>query len=457
MLELHEPPIKPIYLQDKPNATIHLGTTPMEFTVDGVAYTQTARVEMRFVPRDRLLFFLRPRSRTWRTTELALRLMQDHGSHAVLPRYGGPHFDVMCLHVKGNEIMLTPTCSGITVTPPTADIVRAVFHILNFPAFHGPGDYHLVTGNAPHEKHAMCGRVLLQADGWRIVIAATDKTKQLDGALKKQGGYVITHMGSIEREDGAEFSNDQLEKILESVRHLLSFALGRWVGVALPIGFNSQNETVFEQWGTPLVACDQWGGALSWFDAPHAEMLSQVFPGFYAGWCDPLWGKALRSVLYWYVAANEQQGGIRPDEGLILAQTALETLAWTYCVADRKILSKKDFEPEGLPAAERIRLCAGHLWIPIPIPAHMSALLSQKKYKLKDAADAVTWVRNKLVHPQKAVVLGLQQYLDAWTLAMWLIEMLLLRLCGHDGDYADRRVRPHVPGQVDRVPWASGR
>jgi hypothetical protein len=123
--------------------------------------------------------------------------------------------------------------------------------------------------------------VILKADGWAVTIAATAQTDSSIKALRKTGGFIITHVGHIAREDGACFSSDQLNDILICLHYFLSFALGRWAGVALPVGFDSSGARVFEEWGFRMESDGYWNGSNSWFDEHHSELLSEVFPAFW--------------------------------------------------------------------------------------------------------------------------------------------------------------------------------
>lgn len=105
-------------------------------------------------------------------------------------------------------------------------------------------------------------------------------------------------MGKIEREHGASFSSAELDDLLSCLHYFLSFALGRWAGLALPIGFDENGNRVFEQWGLRRTASGPWNGSCSWFDARHAELLAQVFPGFMALWRDESWRLLLTQAIY---------------------------------------------------------------------------------------------------------------------------------------------------------------
>ncbi len=70
--------------------------------------------------------------------------------------------------------------------------------------------------------------------------------------------------------------------------------------------------------------------------------------------------------------------------------------------------------------------------------------------------DALTDLRNGLVHPDKKNEPPEGAYYDAWRLSLWYIDMILLRLCGHCGDYGNRFKRRWV-GQVEKVPWTASK
>ncbi len=365
--------------------------------------------------------------------------------------------DVFCSAIGGGYggIVFTPTRSAITVTRPSDAISVAKFHLFNFPDFFGPESYVLRTGEPPLEGFRGCGRAVLKADGWVITIAATDRTRDLEEALKGQGGYAITHMGQVVREDGTKFSSEDLDDLLACLHYFLSFALGRWVGLALPVGFNTEGNRVFEQWGLPRTAGGPWNGSCSWFDEHHGELLSLVFPGFLARWKSPLWHQPLTHAIYWYCGACDRGVGIGVDAGLILAQTALELLAWTHCVRDRKMAPPKKFERGGLDAAAKLRLLAGSLGIPVEIPANLSALREGARRKPADGMDAITGIRNSLVHPNaQPPPTGGMHYYEANNLSLWYIDLVLLRLCEHNGMYANRLVPNRFVGAVELVPWA---
>jgi hypothetical protein len=445
--------IDPIYLQRHPNETIDLGNVAVQYNCNGQAYNDTAHAEMRFLPKHDLTFFVPFEGKP---AEFALQLFSANGHDGKLTlTTTNLTFEVNCL-AAGNDcggIVFSPRRSGLAVMLPFNAISTATFHLFNFPDFHGPDNYVLLSGEPPLQGSRSCGRAVLNADGWTISIAATDQTHRLVKELKEHGGYVITHMGQIVRDNGDSFTSEHLENVQTCLHYFLSYALGRWAGPALPIGFDVDGNRVFEYWGLGVTARNAWNSSYSCFDVHHAEFLSQLFPGFMSLWNKPLWRTPLCHALYWYLGACEPSTGIGVDTCLILAQTALEGLAWTYCVLDRKMVLPDAFKQRGLTASNKLRLLASSLGIPLEIPAGLTALHAKVQPGWKDSMDAITGIRNSLVHSDAKTQLPLNSYYDAWRLALWYLDLVLMRLCGHQGKYANRLSRQWV-GEIEAVPWA---
>jgi hypothetical protein len=446
---LDRPLVEPIYTQASPNQSVELGPCAVELEHKGKTYQDTARVTMQFAPNPRLLFVIPTEGKN---PFFGIALAQEWNGKLKLTTRGIT-LDVLYVGNKGKHgegLAFIPKRSPVRVTTISENIHSAVFHLFNCPAFYGPQDY-ILEGPEISQR---CGLVVLQSQGWKITITATDHTEDLSNKLNSEGGYVITHMGRAEREDMSPFTSEQLDGILRTLHFFLSFALGCWAGVALPIGFDKTGNRVFEKWGLPIVASGRWRGAFSWFDELHAELLPQVFSGFMDLWNSEVWRSPLMETLYWYLAANERGTGITVDMKVILAQAALELLAWNYCVQHRKMVSAKAFEPRGLSAADKLRLLLSALDIPRDIPASLSALHARRGCKWKDAADAITGVRNAVMHPSVKKSIPQEAYRQAWTLGMWHLDMVLLRLCGHTGNYVNRLKLPRGEGQVEPLPWA---
>lgn len=442
--------INPIYTQTEPNQPIKLGRVPIQFDHEGVIYQDSAIITMRFQPEDRLEFFCGLEEKPPFLGHM-LMIATDHNPRLTLTDIGITIDGVWTASGGKNDgILFRPEQSSVIVTHPSDSICAATFHLVNFPEFLGCDDYFIVTGEAPLQSFQRCGRAVLKTDGWVITIAAMERTTSLSKLLKSQGGYAITYVGQVTREDGAAFSDKQLEDVLLCLHYFLSFSLGCWISIVLPVGFDAEGNKVYERWGMARSATGPWNGSYSWFDPHHGELLSQVFPGFASLWKKEAWRNMLPRTLYWYLGACDRGVGIGVDTGLILAQSALELLAWTHLVLDQKIISRTQFKNRAFSAAKGLRQLMSSLNISQEIPQSLSLL---QKNSWSDGPEAITKLRNSLTHPEALMNLPRNSYYEGWKLSLWYIDMILLRLCGHNGKYANRLI-PHWVGTVESVPWS---
>ncbi|MEU3077345.1 hypothetical protein [Streptomyces laurentii] len=66
--------------------------------------------------------------------------------------------------------------------------------------------------------------------------------------------YAMTHVMEIRRLNGTAFTDAEVTRVLSAMHVGLSFALGRWVAPALPVGQNDHEQMVWGQCGPML--CD---------------------------------------------------------------------------------------------------------------------------------------------------------------------------------------------------------
>ena len=129
-------------------------------------------------------------------------------------------------------------------------------------------------------------------------------------------------------------------------------------------------------------------------------------------------------------------------------QAALERLAHTFYRAQNK---KKE------PVAQWLESALVKWGIPVGLPPNCKSLAAYmntvtKGHDARRAILALTKLRNNAVHPKKAFVPD-GAYYQAWELARWLIELIVLSVIGYQGNYANRLAR-EFEGQVEVVPWA---
>jgi hypothetical protein len=260
---------------------------------------------------------------------------------------------------SGTHLTLRPNPNRIELFREGANKLRTViFHVLNFYDFQeGKNDLILRTDASIRSV----GCIVLEGRGWRVTIQAIPETKTFIDTLNSDGGYAITHVGKLERVRGGYFKAQDAFSTLETLRLFLSFARGSFISCSLAVGFNDDSGIKWEKWGSDIVYT--WRHYPGWFSGRPATLLEQLYPGFAAQLANPLWKGPLRAVLYWYLRANNTSEGAGVDGGIILAQAALEKLAWVYLVEDIPAVSTKSFESWN--TTKKIAELLRHMGIPL--------------------------------------------------------------------------------------------
>jgi hypothetical protein len=322
-----------------------------------------------------------------------------------------------------------------------------VFHLMNFHDFFGPERVLL----SPDDRFPNGNRVKFSADGWSITIDSTASTESNLKELSKIGGFAITHVGTMERDDRKPFTIEEAQRMIEGLRYFLSFNRGLWVSPVLLVGYDADGKEVWEEFGVRRVSA--WKYVRSCFDPHHTGMLAALFLGFNNRMKDPLWSEDMLHAVYWYLESNAHVGGT--DGSLMLGQVGLELLSWNYLVEDKENLTPNGFNK--LDASDQFRLLISLCGIPLDVPAALTHLDRFAKAENFDGPGAITDIRNKIVHPGKRSKKprpATMEIYEARELALWYIELVLLHLFQYRDIYASRVSGARWAGEVGRVPWA---
>lgn len=342
---------------------------------------------------------------------------------------------------------LVPNPQRMRRGQPNELIKRLVFHVANFPNFLGgessSADFIYCTAAGGMKR---LGNVILADPPWSIQLQAMVGTAKTIERLNSGGGYGITHVAELTRSDGSTFAADEAEDVLHKLYLFVSFARGAWAPVVLNAGFDTADNRVYENWGVQIGT--PWESCRGWFDRNRGQALGAVYPGFCALLRDPMIGQAVSRTLYWYLRSNRGGDGPGIDSGIILSQAALELLASAY------LESQKIKMPSRSRAADQLREALRQLGIPVAIPDALAGLKEgQRQSCWQDAPEAITRIRNELVHPKRKLPIKMGAVVpNAWSLAQWYIELLILRLSGYSGQYSNRLEASWV-GEVEDVPW----
>ncbi len=250
-----------------------------------------------------------------------------------------------------------------------------------------------------------------------------------------------THTLQLRMAKDQPFSGEQATDILDAVAHFLTFVQGGRCWPVCPIGVDASGDTVWSLWSSPSYFEPNPPG---WYGGDGQTPIADLFRTFMDKWSDEQWRKTLTEVVWWHESAARASRGI--DIGIVLAQIAVELLAYRHCVDDRRSFSRRQFKP--LSAADKYRHLLRSLHIPVAIPATARALLAARTTGWSDGPEAVTSIRNDLVHKGRELGLSVDAHYEAWSLAVHYLELTLLAMLDYKGDYRNR-----IDGTMEPVPW----
>jgi len=430
--------LQPCYDFPKPNESILLARTKASITAKGTVHEVDAEVRLELLPDARI---------------------QIHGS---LPKSLGlfdlnnlqnltiavkdiPGFCVrMNILPHGVKFIWYPKLEPIIgLGDHRTKIASIFFHLFNYKQIYGTRQSTEKIENTSY----MIPHVDLKASGWNVELKSLQTNRETYEKLQETGGYGLTHVGCLRKEDGSSFDGKTAEKMLTVLRFFFSFSKGMWCNPCLAVGFDDKEKRVWEAWSSPQ---GHWAKPSSWFDPHHCDQLVSLFPGFLAKWENESWQEALLEVIYWYLSSNCSTlgRGIGIDAGIILTQAAIERLSFEYAVRYKRLIEAEGFK--NLRASDKFRLLFSSLDIPIDIPVSLPEL---KQFNWLDAPHAITEIRNSLVHPEnKRRGQFDNAFFPVWNLSQWYLELALLKICNYSGTYGSRLMQRYV-GQVETVPW----
>src|SRR5882724_1320628 len=353
-------------------------------------------------------------------------------------------------------VFLTSVQPG-TTTSSVRGIVNSVFAVgkdsfeslrfclVNFPDYIGaPVCYE------PESLGVFAGRLNLRAELGDCRLDEVPETTPLIKTARRDAGFAISHVGQW-RPASETITAQQAESLIRMLHVWFGFLRGAWAGPVFPQGL-ARSTVAWRQFAAWRIG--QSPSSPTWFPQRTPLDLSSAFRGFADRWNDPTWQDALTSAVSWLVEANSPNAV--SETRIVLAQIALELLAWVYAVETRPLHSRTDFNR--LSAAGRIRILLQQLRIPSSVPDYLSDVTSLDDSDAFDGPGLITGVRNALVHATDrkrkliAKLDGRQRY-QCGQVALHYLELALLALFGHDGYYARRGWEGWKGEDEVPVPW----
>ena len=328
------------------------------------------------------------------------------------------------------------------------DLKYVQFYLTNFEKFNGC-------------KIAVCDsgrrvgyRATFTNECWEVIIDSFQETENHLKLLKDQGGYAITHVGRVAKLNGENFTAEEVLDFLEILSDFLSFVRGIRISPLLLAGYDASDKPVWKVWASSNSA-PWWQPADNWASGLRAEMIAEVFLGFYC-WRQS-WGEEARLAIYWYLMTEPTKA----ESSIVLAQSALELLAWVHLVEKKEVFTAKKFE--SYSASKKINCFLENLKIPKSIDLRLNALAQysnqfDEKFR-NNGAYALQEVRNDMAHlspsnRQRLFNTPSSVIIEAAKLIRWYLELSFLSLSNYQGFYCNCLSQHISWGSRELVPWS---
>lgn len=292
-------------------------------------------------------------------------------------------------------------------------------------------------------------RWTLKADEWDVVIDLVEPSGKVMDSLKLNGGFGITHIGRVSRNNHAHTTAEDYNQISRVLRYYLGFCRGFWVGPMLPFVENL-NKKLFYYSSYRLTP---WQSVGSWFPRQKPLEAGKSFKQFVRLFQDSDWTDALVYSIEWYIDANTAD---TLESSIVKMQFGLEVLAWMMLVR-KGAKSKSQYEADS--ATQNLQELHIEMNIPVDVPSSLRAL-EQYATSLDPPSGvrAITKIRNYIAHPtssniEKLSSVGSSTMFEAKQLGLHYLELCLLHVIGYSGVYSDRTKSSRHEGEYDAVPW----
>lgn len=342
---------------------------------------------------------------------------------------------------------------GTTLGSETAPLMRVLVHWMNLPAVRSP----IVLRQGVGEGwERWTGRWRAVVGDWSLTWDQRPDHQQVWKVIGEDQSIAMTHVMEVRRVDGQEFTAADFQPFQKALHFGVSFALGRWVAPALPVGFNAQDQRVWEEWAPWL--CDTGrNSSLAWWFYLRADDLQDLLNQAHAAFADPNRADTIRMLMAMAVQSN-QAGFV--EQRIMTSFSGLELLSW---VVLKLAQGMSNSEYESLRAGGRLRQLLDQANMPTAIDPMLQPALAEFAADESgtdqplDGPAAVARVRNRLVHPkapQDDIYQRKGLITDTWLLTRHYLNQLILHWIGYTGSYQTFLGQCGWVGDVEPVPWA---
>ena len=435
-----ESPLTPVYPFNKPGDAIDLYAGPI-----GGLYPTVSDGNIQLVP------YPAPQLR-WQLD------VPKQGGHWGIGQLG-TEFDLEAAGMTGRSLVTHASIGSAAGTSaslesaPDEPMTRVLVHWMNLPRY--AGNVALRFTDSQGRTWSRLSRLALRVGDWVITL---DERPDIDSVFDDHirfAPYFFTHVMELRRSDGASFDARAAVRLIDAICISLSFAAGRWVAPPLSVGFAAADRKVWHWWYSPICAPYEKTGSPVISPAKVDDL-----EAFLEASIKSLHKGSAKNTSRFQMMLATQTASLGFVENRIFSTfPAIENLSWEIFVIAGRV-NKKEFEnPKKWPTARRLRDALSLAKIPTNVdPTRLPALHKLTIDKGMDGPEAVTWVRNRLVHPKTPhdhLYSRDSMLTESWLQSREYICLLLLWAIGYTRNYLSvippyGSVRDTAP-----VPWAA--
>lgn len=248
--------------------------------------------------------------------------------------------------------------------------------------------------------------------------------------------FDVNNDGFVTVNANLEDSRDVLASLDELIE-FLTFVKGAYCGVGHGFGTDTQGNTCVEVLG--FTKHDTTKPQRGWFDHSIQSQLPKIFSKFSLALAERGRRQAISQAVEFYRASNEARD-VSIELAIISSHTALEAAVY-YILEHMAGWSKRLSYDRKIVFSDKLRAAVAYLRIDAQIDEYCPALskLISSTQDLHDAYEALSNVRNKLVHQDQNYTPEGVQLHETWLVLQWLVEVLIFGICGYSGELVDRR------------------
>lgn len=355
---------------------------------------------------------------------------------------GGPHVRTLQLH-RLNEV--SGWCNGGVLGDREQHAIEVRAVLTNQPRIFGGGLHDHDTGAE------WSGHWSTVTDGWCITIDALPTLTEDFRTSERDQTFALTHTVRLARADESTFAYAAASNVTYGLQVALSFAAGYWIGLICPTGYDRGGAVTWMEVGPSHNGRASRCGA--WFSDARPGDLDELLTKFLPMWREPEPTDPLRSATTSSILSH---GSGFVEQRIITALSALETLSWTLDVIESGMPEKR-WRGEG--ASTHLKRLLQWLHID-PGHTHLQGREAISAWGCEHGWDdlpaSVVAVRNAVTHPKPGENIYAHDGVltQAWQLAVYWLQLAVLRRIGYNGHAADTADLTRWAGDSDPVPWS---